>query len=203
MPPITEASFRLAFGLILGSGLVMGFILRSRGGYVRNNAVARQAEGRLFWLRAVGALGYLPSIFIYLSAPSLLSWSHIPLPASVRWIGAGIALSMMVVLFWVFSTLGKNITDTVITRDGATLVTRGPYRLVRHPLYTFGALAHLGLIVLSSSWLLLAWVGLLLLYIGIRTPKEERNLIERFGDDYVRYAQRTGRYLPKLTGARG
>ena len=151
----------------------------------------------------MGALGYLSSMLIYLSAPTLLSWSHIPLPAWMRWVGAGIALSMMVVLFWVFTALGKNITDTVITRDGATLVTRGPYRVVRHPLYTCGALVHFALVVLSSSWFLLAWVGLLLLYIGIRTPKEERNLIERFGDDYVRYAQRTGRYFPKLIGARG
>ena len=54
----------------------------------------------------------------------------------LRWIGAFLGLfAVPPLLFWTFRSLGKNLTDTVVTRREHTLVTHGPYRWVRHPFY--------------------------------------------------------------------
>ena len=98
---------------------------------------------------------------------------------------------------WVFRSLGRNITDTVTVRSEATLVTRGPYRWMRHPLYTFGfaGFACLGLAAANAALIGAALVAIAL--IRARTPIEERMLVERFGDDYLDYMLHTPRWLPR------
>ena len=95
-------------------------------------------------------------------------------------------------------TLGKNITPTVETREEHELVTGGPYRWVRHPLYTVGTSFFVSLSIVAANWFtgLASLVGLVMLL--IRLPKEEEKLIERFGDEYRSYMQRTGRLLPRI-----
>jgi len=99
---------------------------------------------------------------------------------------------------WTLRHLGRNITDTVVPRKNAVLVTSGPYRLVRHPLYTFGTVAGLALGLVAANWFF--WAPLLLLWpvLAFRTRKEEAMLLERFGDGYRQYMQRTGKFLPKI-----
>jgi protein-S-isoprenylcysteine O-methyltransferase Ste14 len=101
-------------------------------------------------------------------------------------------------IYWVFSSLGNNVTPTVVTRHAHTLVTHGPYRWVRHPLYSVGTLAFVGFSLLSANWFTLAALIFGMPVILRRTPLEEARLIERFGEDYTRYMQTTGRFLPKL-----
>jgi protein-S-isoprenylcysteine O-methyltransferase Ste14 len=99
-------------------------------------------------------------------------------------------------LTWTFRTLGPNLTDTVVTRRDATLVTTGPYRWVRHPFYVAFALAVVADSLATANWFLALTGGLLLLLLVIRTRKEEEKLVARFGDDYRRYMARTGRFFP-------
>lgn len=75
------------------------------------------------------------SLIAFLIDPSDMAWSSLPLPAWARW--AGVAVSAMGggLLTWTLVRLGPNLTDTVVTRREHTLVTRGPYRFVRHPFY--------------------------------------------------------------------
>jgi protein-S-isoprenylcysteine O-methyltransferase Ste14 len=84
------------------------------------------------------------------------------------------------------------------------LVTHGPYRWVRHPMYSV-------FYVLFVSWFLITanaligclWVGAITLIVIDRLDHEEQVMIETFGDEYRQYMQRTGRLLPKLTLAGG
>ena len=98
----------------------------------------------------------------------------------------------------VLRTLGKNITSTVETREEHELVTSGPYRWVRHPLYTVGTSFFVSLSIVAANWFmgLASLMGLVMLL--IRLPKEEEKLIERFGDEYRSYMKRTGRLLPRI-----
>jgi protein-S-isoprenylcysteine O-methyltransferase Ste14 len=123
-----------------------------------------------------------------------------PLPPAVRWVGALLFAVGGALAVWTFAHLGKNLTDTVVTRKGHTLVTTGPYRWVRHPFYVSFVLLVLAVSLLTASWLfaLLGSVGFVLL--AIRTRTEEAKLIERFGDDYRRYMERTGQFFPRLRG---
>jgi protein-S-isoprenylcysteine O-methyltransferase Ste14 len=107
----------------------------------------------------------------------------------------------MVVLplgYWVFSSLGNNISPTQATRHGHQLVTHGPYRFVRHPLYTTGTLAYLALSLITVKWWIIVALAPGLLFVLLRTPAEEDRLLETFGNDYGAYAQRTGRFVPKV-----
>jgi protein-S-isoprenylcysteine O-methyltransferase Ste14 len=101
-------------------------------------------------------------------------------------------------IYWVYISLGLNVSPTQSTREGATLVTHGPYHWVRHPLYTVGTMAYLGIGLVTALWPVL--VGLLapMIFLALRTPKEEARLIETFGEAYRQYMARTGRYMPRL-----
>ena len=101
-------------------------------------------------------------------------------------------------LFWTFRSLGSNLTDTVVTRREHSLVTHGPYRWVRHPLYDSAALLIVASFLVTSNWFLLLTGGLVLVLLVVRTRTEEEKLLARFGDPYRRYRERTGRFLPNL-----
>ena len=101
-------------------------------------------------------------------------------------------------MYWTLSSLGKNLTDTVVTRKAATLVTNGPYRWVRHPFYVTAALLMFSVTILTANWLIGASSMLVLALLAIRTPKEEQILIDTFGDDYRQYMARTGRFVPRI-----
>ena len=132
---------------------------------------------------------------------SLVSWSSLELPRWLRWVGASLGLVVVPpLLFWTFHSLGKNLTDTVVTRREHTLVTHGPYRWVRHPFYGVVLLWGLSLSLLTAN-LLIAVLGLAgIMMLVRRTRIEETKLTERFGDEYRSYAAKTGRFFPRLWG---
>jgi len=84
-----------------------------------------------------------------------------------------------------------------VTRSQATLITRGPYRWVRHPFYVTAALLMFSVTLLTANWLIGASGLVVLALLAIRTPKEEQMLVERFGDEYRKYMAKTGRFFPR------
>jgi len=133
-----------------------------------------------------------------------MAWSALPLSASLRWVGVGVLIGAGALMIWTFRSLGPNLTDTVVTRQNHTLVTHGPYRWIRHPLYLCAALLTLAMSLVAANWFLavagVIGVGLLV----IRTRTEEEHLIARFGNDYRSYMQRTGRASCRIgAGRRG
>jgi protein-S-isoprenylcysteine O-methyltransferase Ste14 len=126
-----------------------------------------------------------------------VSWCSLPLPAWLRWAGGAIGLFVVPpLLFWTFRSLGKNLTDTVVTRREHSLVTHGPYRWVRHPFYVVVFLWGMSLSLVTANWLLAALVVAVVAMLAARTRVEEAKLAERFGDEYRSYAGRTGRFIP-------
>ena len=148
-------------------------------------------------LRPVGLIFWL-GLIAYMVDPFWMAWSATPLPAWLRWTGVGLCATGSGLLIWTFQRLGKNLTDTVVTRREHTLVMDGPYRWVRHPLYDSGALFILGSSLLAANWFLFVLgvviIGLLL----IRTCTEEAKLLARFGDKDKVYMERTGRFVPGI-----
>ncbi|MFQ5946089.1 MAG: methyltransferase family protein [Anaerolineae bacterium] len=152
-------------------------------------------------LRLLGLAAVSP-LLLYLINPQWVSWARLSLPHWVRMAAAIVAIGTVPVIYWIFSTLGNSISPTEATREGHTLVTHGPYRWVRHPLYSVGVLFYLSLSLVTALWWLpLASLPALILLVR-RTEAEEANLIAAFGDDYRGYMQQTGRFLPGV-GASG
>ncbi len=143
--------------------------------------------GLFLWISTIG----------YLWFPVSFQWAAISLPTWIRWFRVVTGSLCSLLMYWTLSSLGKNLTDTVVTRAEATLVTHGPYRWVRHPFYVTAALLMASVTMLTANWLIGVGGVLVLGLLAIRTPKEERMLIERFGQQYRGYMARTGRFLPR------
>lgn len=149
-------------------------------------------------LSVSGLMGF-GGLLLYFIWPPALDWTLLPLPTQLRWMGVAIATLSVASTWWVFRTLGLNVTRTSKTRDNATLVTTGPYRFVRHPFYVNVALAFGSLSLVTRSWWFIAWIVLALALLAVRTRREEANLEARFGDAWRAYAARTGRFVPRLS----
>jgi protein-S-isoprenylcysteine O-methyltransferase Ste14 len=159
----------------------------------------RWQEGKfiLFTLRPIG-LASMIGIVTFMIDPRWMAWSSMPLSAWLRWLGAVSGALAGGLLLWAFRSLGPNLTDTVVTRQAHTLVTRGPYRWVRHPFYDSVALLVLANTLLTANWFIFVTGCLALALIVARTRIEEENLVRRFGDAYASYMRRTGRFLPRI-----
>ena len=146
----------------------------------------------------IGGLILWLSPFVYLINPAWMSWSKIGLPVPARWLGVGLGLLCVLGIYWLFSSIGSGITPTSATRQQHSLVTHGPYRWVRHPLYTVGSSFFIAFGLMADNWFVAVLGILTFILMAIRTPKEEANLVAKFGDEYRQYMTRTGRFLPKL-----
>jgi protein-S-isoprenylcysteine O-methyltransferase Ste14 len=197
-----EDVFRIAALVLVTCALPIGLYFRLRS-LVSGERLSRRAEGWLLVpLRLCGLL-FISALAVFLIDPELVGWAALPLPAAVRWLGVGLGCCCLPLLFWVMRTLGTNLTDTVVTRARHTLVTTGPYRWVRHPFYCVGVLWFAALTAITASGLLLA-IGLAaFVLLALRTPIEERKLLERFGDEYREYMSRTGPFWPRWPAPAG
>jgi len=127
--------------------------------------------------------------------PGLPSW-----PASLERVGmfAGAALIVAgtgLFLAAVF-TLGPNLTPLPRPKPNSTLVQTGPYRLVRHPIYTGDLLLLIGLELALNSWLVVGAIALCPVVMW-KAMKEEKMLLRKL-TGYVEYHQRTKRFIPFL-----
>lgn len=196
---MTESGFRVLAGLILFTGVGISGYFRRKADRESGERIPRQADGTAMMtaIRLGGLLLWL-SPLAYLVNPEWMVWSKAGLPVWVRWLGVGAGVTCTGVIYWLFSSIGSGITPTSATRERHTLVTRGPYRWVRHPLYAVGSSFIVSFGMMADNWFI-PFLGLLaFILMAVRTPAEEANLIAKFGDEYRAYMQRTGRFLPRF-----
>ena len=194
----TETYFRAALGIVILLTISVTGFHRFKAA-LSGEQISRMDEGLVFAivLRLAGLILFVVTI-AYLIAPTSVQWTMITIPTPVRWIGAATGLLSSILMYWTLSSLGKNLTDTVVTRENATLVTDGPYRWVRHPFYVTTTLVMVSVTLLTANWLIGLGCLVVLAMLAIRTPKEERMLVKRFGQPYIDYMNRTGRFIPRI-----
>lgn len=118
-------------------------------------------------------------------------WSRWPAHlAGLALLTAGLALALLSAL-----RLGRGLTPLPHPRDDCTLVTTGPYALVRHPIYSGILLAAFGWAGYVQGGLTLVWAFCLLIFFDIKSRREEAWLVERF-PDYRAYQGRVRKLLP-------
>ncbi|MBI4906031.1 MAG: isoprenylcysteine carboxylmethyltransferase family protein [Acidobacteria bacterium] len=189
--------FRNAMTLLLAVFFVFGAVFRARSH--SGESLDRRQEGWvvLVSLRLCGLLASV-GVGMWLWDPTRFAWARIDLPTAVRWLGLAIGIGAVVWLVWMFRSLGRNLTDTVVTRKDAYLVTNGPYRLVRHPMYAGVLMLSMFLALAAANWLFFTLGASVFAMMCVRLPMEERNLIARFGDGYREYMRTTPRFIPLL-----
>ena len=194
-----ETIFRVLLPL-----LIIAFALH-RGYYVRNHSkpedatLKKREEGLVSKLAGLlGMIGFV-SVILYAVNPNWLAFASLSFPVWLRWAGVGLSLLGFALLQWAQVTLGKSWSDTPRMMKEQTLITSGPYRTIRHPIYTAFLLILGSTLFISSNWLIgLCWAGMTALETASRIGFEESLMIEYFGDQYREYKKRTGRLLPKF-----
>jgi protein-S-isoprenylcysteine O-methyltransferase Ste14 len=126
---------------------------------------------------------------VVIGAPGLLTALEI----------AGLALYVLAFLFmaWALMGLGRNYQlGGSAPRAGDAMVASGPYRLVRHPMYTAALSNALGLAFATQSAACLIMFCVYLVLILRLIPLEEEGLRQAYGERYVAYRRETGKLLP-------
>jgi protein-S-isoprenylcysteine O-methyltransferase Ste14 len=193
-----ETIFRIILpALIIVFALHRGYYVRKHG--EERDTLKTREEGLDSKIAGVlGVIGFL-AVLIYAINPTWLSWASLTLPLWLRWTGVGMALLGFALLQWAQNTLGKNWSDTPRMIKEQSLITNGPYRFIRHPIYTAFLLILGSTLFISANWLIgLAWIGMTAVEVVSRIGFEEHLMLEYFGDQYRLYMKKTGRLLPKI-----
>jgi protein-S-isoprenylcysteine O-methyltransferase Ste14 len=194
-----ESTFRLFFIVIFALSFSISVYFRHRA-RKQSGKIPRQAEAKsIIALRLLLAVPLYFSMIVYMINPRWMEWWALALPEWLRWIGAAIGIATIPLLYWLFSSLGKNVSETVLTKERHELVMHGPYRWVRHPLYSTASLGLVALSLLAANWFMLLMIVLIITMLPALAIKEEAQLIEKFGNAYREYMKQTGRFLPRLS----
>jgi len=139
----------------------------------------------------------IPAEYVMRHRPASLDYY---LPGSIQWLGAGIFVAAVVLFCISQAGLGRNFSATTEIRQGQKLITRGIYRYIRHPMYASYWLWGIAQALILPNWV--AGLSMLVTFIPFyleRVPREERMMLEHFGDEYREYMGRTGRVIPRFS----
>ncbi len=120
------------------------------------------------------------------------------LPRATGWFWLGFSLVVLGLAFAVAARawLGGNWSGTVTLKQDHELIRNGPYRWVRHPIYTGLLLAVLGSAIALGEWRALVGLALITVSFLRKIGIEEQFLTQQFGDAYTRYRAEVPALLP-------
>lgn len=152
-----------------------------------------KTEKLMLYLSAFG-LAYIPAS--YLLTP-WLDFADYYLPVWIYWVGTVLFAAAFCLLWRGHADLGHNFSPSLKLREGHTLVTRGVYRFIRHPIYSAHLLWGAAQLLLLHN--LIAGPAMLIAVVPFyvyRIPREEKMMLEYFGEEYRDYMERTGQVVP-------
>lgn len=121
------------------------------------------------------------------------------IPDWAYYLGFFLALLGNALYSWGYQTLGRNFSLEVVIYQGHQLVERGPYRFIRHPMYTALILASVGMGLMAQSWVAVIVIAVFdAIAVWFRVRVEEKALIAEFGEQYLSYSTRVKRLIPFL-----
>ncbi len=199
----TESTFRMAFVFLLAALLTMRlyFMVKVRRSGERilpgEEAIKREGGNVFFIFRVVFFLALVAFLGMYIAGMAWLNDFMFNLPGWLRWLGFAIGILSVAFMTWTQVTLDTQWSAQLQLVKGHHLITTGPYARVRHPLYSsmFGWGAALSL--LTANWIFVGMCILAIIGLILRIPKEEKMMIDAFGDEYRDYMLHTGRFFPK------
>jgi protein-S-isoprenylcysteine O-methyltransferase Ste14 len=155
--------------------------------------VDRALERVLVGASALGQ-GILPAVYVFTGEPEFADYPFQPLLA---WLGTVIFAGALYLFYCAHRDLARNWSVALEVRAQHSLITTGIYNRIRHPMYSAFLLSTVAQALLLPNWIagLAGLVGFGIMFFG-RLWREERMMIETFGDEYRRYMARTDRIIP-------
>ena len=190
----THAAYILASGVVNGCWIVFA-VFWLVAAFSTKKSVYRESFAQR-WLVQVIVIAGAVILFNAPREPAPLNRFFIPQDATVAFASAALCILGLAFALWARVTIGTNWSARVTLKEGHELIQRGPYGLVRHPIYT-------GLLTMAlGSTLLIGRVGaavgwiVFLVAFWIKAGHEEALMLQQFPAEYAAYRQRTKRVIP-------
>ena len=154
----------------------------------------RDTRETVLMLISLSGLGIVPFVYVATGFPAFADRAFVP---ALAWLGCLVAIAALVMFRLTHKALGRYWSVTLQMREGHRLIQDGVYGRVRHPMYTAFWLWAVAQALLLPNWVagLAGLVGFGTLY-AFRVAREERMMLETFGEEYRGYAARTARLVP-------
>lgn len=160
-------------------------------------------EPTLTWLAQMAA--FVAAMYLLVFPPLPIAWLNRPLfPATVLicLIGAGLVTVGIAFVAWARLTLGRNWSSSSALKQDHELIRSGPYRWVRHPIYTGLSVAILGSALEHGEVRSLLAVAICAIGFWSRIRAEEQLLMQQFQSEYTAYADEVPAFFPSPQSAR-
>src|SRR5262245_11657235 len=187
-------TYSLAVDIISGCWIVFVAVWLMAAGSTKRTVYRETRAQRLrYWVLLVIAC----LLLIYgRQLPYPLSLRIIPQATAIAGAAAALCVAGLGFAFWARASLGRNWSGVVILKEGHELVERGPYRFVRHPIYT-------GMLIMFFATALVqrhlaGFAGVLLMFASfwIKLAREEKLMLQQFPERYTAYQRRAKRIIP-------
>lgn len=130
-----------------------------------------------------------------------LGTRFVPATPLYDWLGVALTAAGVAVAFWARWHLGTNWSGVVTLKEGHELIRTGPYRTIRHPIYTGMLLGLLGTAVTIGEVRGPLAVALAWLSFYVKARREESFLAQEFGPAFAEHQRHTGMFLPRLSSS--
>jgi protein-S-isoprenylcysteine O-methyltransferase Ste14 len=160
--------------------------------------VGQEQKSNFIFRRLIATPIFIVLLYLVFTDSSWIRPFTIPFPLVGMCLGLTLGLIGLVFLIWVHLSLGKQWSVSLELHKDHNLIQSGPYVKIRHPMYTALCSIYLGMGLVSENYLMVCAMALIIISVAARVPQEEKMLIERYGDAYRNYIQRTGMFFPKI-----
>jgi len=115
---------------------------------------------------------------------------------SIRYIGLAVYLIFSWIQIWAFKTLGENYSQDILIKKNHQLVTKGPFRIIRHPQYISQIMIDLGGAAATLSYIVAPIAVIQIPFILLRASVEDNLMAKHFGNEFSSYKKKCGFVLP-------
>lgn len=127
----------------------------------------------------------------------------IRIPVIIRIIGLILGTVSVIVLVHVQTCLGRFWSTSLTLTEDHRLIQKGLYKYIRHPMYLVLICIMIFHILVPANFLIMVPSAIAIINIYTRIGREEKMLIDHFGDDYLKYMKTTNKIIPNLLKVRG
>jgi len=118
--------------------------------------------------------------------------------AALRWVAAFVGIGCLAFTIRSWIRMGKDWRMDVSLDSRTALITDGPFRRIRHPIYAFSILLMVCTAIVLPTWPMLGVAVIQIALYNAKARNEERHLLKSHGEEYARYVERTGRFVPRF-----
>jgi protein-S-isoprenylcysteine O-methyltransferase Ste14 len=123
----------------------------------------------------------------------------VPHTLAAQWAGVAVMVFGLGIACWARVHLGTNWSGVVTLKEGHELIRTGPYRNIRHPIYTGILIAFLGHAIVGGQVRGLIGMAVVWLSFFMKARREEKFLAQECGPKFDEHTQHTGMFLPKFS----